>query len=89
MRKGDRRLFRWRGQLRRLDCRLLRRIPGFVTPSTVLFASWKAWAEKAGQIVRVRMWRIAHDDGGFQRYPLLRISRFWLAALGYLPTVGD
>ena len=26
-------------------------IPGFVTPSTVLFASWKAWAEKAGQIV--------------------------------------
>jgi putative DNA primase/helicase len=26
-------------------------IPGFVTPSTVLFASWKAWAEKAGQTV--------------------------------------
>ena len=26
-------------------------IPGFVTPSTVLFVSWKAWAEKAGQTV--------------------------------------
>jgi putative DNA primase/helicase len=26
-------------------------IPGFVTPSTALFASWKAWAEKAGQTV--------------------------------------
>jgi len=26
-------------------------IPGFVTPSTILFASWKAWAEKAGQAV--------------------------------------
>ena len=26
-------------------------IPGFVTLSTVLFASWKAWAEKAGQTV--------------------------------------
>jgi len=26
-------------------------VAGFVTPSTVLFASWKAWAEKAGQTV--------------------------------------
>jgi hypothetical protein len=26
-------------------------IPGFVMPSTVLFASWKAWAERAGQTV--------------------------------------